>query len=103
MAATKRETLVAVDCEGVGLRERERMQAIKLVTNGEADLRSTRAKIHMDRDNMRCDISVQDLLDHVAKFLDLDKRLMRWCVSERQARRQLCECVPAFCVASGDP
>lgn len=83
MTATKRETLVAVDCEGVGLRERERRQAIKLVTNGEADLRSTRASIYIDRDNLRCEISVQDLLDRVVEFLDLDERFMRWCVFER--------------------
>jgi len=46
----------------------------KLVANGEADLRSTREKIHIDRDNMRREISVQDLLDHVAEHLDLDER-----------------------------
>jgi len=29
---------------------------------------------------MRCEISVQDLLDHVAEFLDLDERF--WCSHE---------------------
>ena len=68
------------------MRERKRRQAIKLIGNGEADLRSTRAKIHVDRANMRCEISVQDLLDHIAEYLDLDERFwgshegrFEWC------------------------
>jgi len=59
------------------------MQAIKLMTNGEVDMRSTRAKNRVERVNMRYEISVKDLLDYVAEFLDLNERLMRWCVSER--------------------
>jgi len=82
------------------------MQAIKRITNGEADLRTTRAKIDIDRDNMRCEISVQVFLDNVAEFLDLDRRLakfMRWYVSEQEARKQLYGCVRDFCAASGGP
>lgn len=70
------------------------MQAIKLMANGEANLRSTRAKIHIDQANMRCEISVQDLLDQVAEFLDLDERFwyshegrFEWCSHQVNFRK----------------
>lgn len=70
------------------------MQAIKRMVNGEASLRSTRAKIHVDRANMRCKISVQDLLDQVAEYLDFDERFwnscegrFEWCGKQVNFRR----------------
>lgn len=52
------------------------------MVNGEADLRSTRAKSHIDHANMRCEISVQYLLDHLVEYLNLDERF--WNLYERK-------------------